>query len=280
VQDYYDNLKDQDFGAFASLDIEDDDSDIVIDSDSFDSELDDELNDYVADITMQPSTSGTQSKSGKKKGSKKKRREERKKIRADRKSRLDEAVNITEQLRSARRNFPAETLSILEKVNNQIHRFVLDQTDIQEYHLASMPASVRGLCQLMAKRYHLVSKSRGKNRHKITILYRTQNTYVPNNWKSLPKEVTDTFGVSKPKLGPERSSRQTTPKTGRGAAVPRVGEVIGSTAKPISNTNIGHKMLQSMGWKSGEGLGSENNKGSVSAVEIVVRGKRTGLGIE
>jgi hypothetical protein len=32
-----------------------------------------------------------------------------------------------------------------------------------------------------------------------------------------------------------------------------------SASKPISDDNIGNKMLKKMGWKSGEGLGANND---------------------
>jgi G-patch domain len=37
-------------------------------------------------------------------------------------------------------------------------------------------------------------------------------------------------------------------------------------------------MMEKMGWKSGEGLGTESNKGIVEPIQHVVRYSRAGLG--
>jgi len=46
----------------------------------------------------------------------------------------------------------------------------------------------------------------------------------------------------------------------------------------ISDSNKGFKMLAKMGWKEGEGLGSENNQGIVEPIKIEQRVERAGLG--
>ena len=42
-----------------------------------------------------------------------------------------------------------------------------------------------------------------------------------------------------------------------------------STSTPISEDNIGNKMLRKMGWKSGEGLGA-NNDGITEPVSVIL----------
>ena len=50
-----------------------------------------------------------------------------------------------------------------------------------------------------------------------------------------------------------------------------------SVDKEISETNVGHKMLAKMGWKSGEGLG-KSKQGISKPVTVEVHGKNRGLG--
>ncbi|VDI56706.1 G patch domain-containing protein 2 [Mytilus galloprovincialis] len=52
---------------------------------------------------------------------------------------------------------------------------------------------------------------------------------------------------------------------------------VGDEASPIPETNIGNKMLQSMGWKPGSGLGAEG-EGIQTPVLAYRRLRRTGLG--
>lgn len=59
---------------------------------------------------------------------------------------------------------------------------------------------------------------------------------------------------------------------------PKIGSVVGQKAEPICTSNIGHKMLLKMGWKTGDSLGLSSEKGVVSAIDVVIRGKRSGLG--
>lgn len=64
------------------------------------------------------------------------------------------------------------------------------------------------------------------------------------------------------------------------ANTPKIGSVVGSKAEPICQSNVGHKMLLKMGWKSGESLGLISEKVSVSAIDVVIRVKRSGLGTQ
>lgn len=47
--------------------------------------------------------------------------------------------------------------------------------------------------------------------------------------------------------------------------------------EPIADSNIGHKILQKLGWTKGQGLGS-NNDGMALPLPLTIRKKRTGLG--
>lgn len=52
---------------------------------------------------------------------------------------------------------------------------------------------------------------------------------------------------------------------------------VGSEARPLESSNLGHKMLAKMGWKVGDSLGANNN-GIIDPIQAVVRQKNRGLG--
>ncbi|KAI8898710.1 G-patch domain-containing protein, partial [Globomyces pollinis-pini] len=61
------------------------------------------------------------------------------------------------------------------------------------------------------------------------------------------------------------------------AAQPKMGDVVGAKAIPISENNFGHRMLLKMGWTPGQSLGASND-GIVQPIQAVIRSKRGGLG--
>jgi G-patch domain len=63
------------------------------------------------------------------------------------------------------------------------------------------------------------------------------------------------------------------------AAKPRMGDVVGDRAKPLTDSNLGHRMLMKMGWTPGVALGAEAN-GILDPITATIRSKRGGLGGE
>lgn len=53
--------------------------------------------------------------------------------------------------------------------------------------------------------------------------------------------------------------------------------VVGESATPIPESNMGNRMLQSMGWSPGMGLGPEG-RGITEPIRAMQRPKGTGLG--
>ena len=56
------------------------------------------------------------------------------------------------------------------------------------------------------------------------------------------------------------------------------GEIVGEDAPEIGKDNIGRRLLEKLGWSSGEGLGAHGNKGISEPVLAVVKKNKTGLG--
>ena len=67
-----------------------------------------------------------------------------------------------------------------------------------------------------------------------------------------------------------------TPTKGGMKKVVLTPPVVGSTAAPISDSNVGHQLLQKMGWVGG-GLGA-NEQGITNPIPAYYKQKRTGLG--
>ena len=56
------------------------------------------------------------------------------------------------------------------------------------------------------------------------------------------------------------------------------GQEVGCSAPPIQEHNLGHKMLQSLGWSPGQGLG-RNGSGIINPVQATMKRSKSGLGI-
>merc|ERR1719273_2638853 len=53
---------------------------------------------------------------------------------------------------------------------------------------------------------------------------------------------------------------------------------VASVEQPITSQNKGFKLLSSMGWKEGDGIGKDNNKGRLEPINAIQRAERSGLG--
>lgn len=56
-----------------------------------------------------------------------------------------------------------------------------------------------------------------------------------------------------------------------------ISGLVGENAQPISENNIGNRMLQNMGWTPGSGLGRDG-KGLAEPIQAMQRPKGLGLG--
>ena len=58
----------------------------------------------------------------------------------------------------------------------------------------------------------------------------------------------------------------------------REGEIVGAAAPELAAENVGNQLMRKLGWKPGEALGAQNNKGILQPVAHVVKNSRSGLG--
>lgn len=106
--------------------------------------------------------------------------------------------------------------------------------------------------------------------------------------KAFPPLPENLSGGSKvPGKGKERESRMKQKKANdswkgkdrQGHGIP-TGNIVGKSADPIGEENKGHKMLLKMGWGKGTALGRDGNTGIIDPVQVQIRQKRAGLGVE
>ncbi|KAJ3167066.1 hypothetical protein HDU88_002403 [Geranomyces variabilis] len=180
--------------------------------------------------------------------------------------------------------------SFLIAVNWQMRTFVqnLNSERSDSITLVAMPSGVRKLVKAMAVRYHLLLRTNGKGRHKVTVLIRTQRSEVPQNWnKVVEAVVADSGGKVSGNMrsaasfdsGPGgRKTPRKKPGAPDQAARPALGSIVGHGSAPVGQGNVGFSMLQKMGWMEGQALGVEGSGASVLPVEVLIRGKRSGLG--
>ncbi|KAJ3168716.1 hypothetical protein HDU87_000961 [Geranomyces variabilis] len=180
--------------------------------------------------------------------------------------------------------------SFLIAVNRQMRTFVqnLNSERTDSITLVAMPSGVRKLVKAMAVRYHLLLRTNGKGRHKVTVLIRTQRSEVPQNWNKIVEAVVADNGgkvsgnmrsAASFDLGPGgRKTPRKKPGAPDQAAKPALGSIVGHGSAPVGQGNVGFSMLKKMGWTEGQSLGAAGSGAGVLPVEVLIRGKRTGLG--
>jgi hypothetical protein len=177
------------------------------------------------------------------------------------------------------RKIGVDLVKYLQKLNLSIHDFVNDSSRPEYMMLPSMPGGIRRLVGYMAKLYHVLPKIHGKGNKKTTLIYRTRLSSSPENWKSIPHQIASQEQAVKGPIGKHKggpASKQSVKKAIVDAK-PRAGDVVGASAKPVGETNVGHRMMRLMGWSPGESLGSSKD-GLAEPIQVTVRAKRVGLG--
>ena len=172
---------------------------------------------------------------------------------------------------------PCPTLNFTPKdINRQISAFVRRTEDA---HLQFEPVS-RTMCRTIASlagAYNLDCSFEQKRRLPVAspLLRRTLLTRMPgddevtailrNHGRESPMALLNRFFLSK--AGSRSASHG-------GSCSATVEEQRPTT---LDDSNVGHRMLQVMGWKPGSGLGPERN-GIREPIEAVVRPRHLGLG--
>ena len=155
--------------------------------------------------------------------------------------------------------------------------------------LPPMDKADRKVVHDFANAFSLKSKSSGTARSRFPVLYKTQRSgRIVFDSQAIDRTVErlgrrflsrQDIGSSKFKSRGPRVSR-----TGGGGAGGgygggyRDGDIVGASAPELGAESKGHKMLEKLGWKTGDALGALGNKGIMQPVTHVVKTSKAGLG--
>ena len=132
----------------------------------------------------------------------------------------------------------------------------------------------------IAKHYNMKSSKIGKANHTSVVVEKIKKT----KWSSPNYSLIDQLMRQRPvfmridirRPREEQAAFERT-KTIRGKFHVKEGEIVGQNAPEIGNENIGRRMLEKLGWKSGEGLGIQGNKGISEPIFAKIKKNRSGL---
>lgn len=93
-------------------------------------------------------------------------------------------------------------------------------------------------------------------------------------YEKLYAEVYDTMH---PQLEPTPKEKHKTKKKQSKLIVNQIPSSKTLAFDPIDESNVGHKILEKIGWVKGQGLGS-NQEGMPEPISLVIRKKKSGLG--
>lgn len=166
------------------------------------------------------------------------------------------------------------SINSFAKINAMIESFLAD-TEHSTLTLPSMRKHDRAMVHNLANAYSLKSKSRGKGVTRFPILYKTSRSGQSVDHRRVSRLLHTPFGVMEDDMFDHRGLGRSGPR----ATVtprPREGTRVGGTAKKITQDNIGHRLLQTMGWSDGQGLG--RSEGRAEPVVATIKVTRSGLG--
>jgi len=153
----------------------------------------------------------------------------------------------------------------------QIRRFLADVGGRSTMVLPPMEKEDRMKVHRLASAFHMKSFSKGGGNGRYTTLSKTTMSGVNVNEKEIGRIVENGRGRY---LGPVGASK------GKSKTVmPRHkdGDEVGKAAPKIGQSNIGFKMLSSMGWTEGERIGASAD-GLHVPLTAVIKNTKLGLG--
>lgn len=164
--------------------------------------------------------------------------------------------------------------SSFAEIRVMIEQFLLDDGHTT-LALPPMKKHDRAMVHNLADAYQLKSKSRGKGQDRSPVLYKTARSGESVDHKRITRLVRTPFGqVDDDAFVPRGIGRAARPEL---APRHREGTRVGHGAKEISEDNVGHRLLRSMGWTTGQGLG--HSQGRAEPVVATLKMTRSGLGM-
>ncbi|KAG1854352.1 hypothetical protein C8R48DRAFT_721675 [Suillus tomentosus] len=144
-------------------------------------------------------------------------------------------------------------------LEKQIRRFISDTSGKNNMVLPPMNKASRKEVHELANSFNLKSQSKGKGTGRYTTLIKSTNIRAINERKV--KSVMKKHG-------------------GRFDTVPRHkdGDEVGKAAPKIEQTNVGFRMLASMGWAEGDRIGGDASTGIDAPLTAIIKNTKLGLG--
>jgi len=165
---------------------------------------------------------------------------------------------------------------------HQIRQF-LQKSSSEKFTFPAMNRHMRLVIHKFAEVCGITSESHGKEGRRSVTIYRAPC------WK-LPRDETIQEILSQVGLGKDTKKTNKKQKKAATFSMPTAStysvrgrkELERSLAVDIGEDNIGHRMLQSMGWSKGQSLGHPNREeaGLKQPVQVRIRPPRAGLGSE
>ncbi|KAG1889924.1 hypothetical protein F4604DRAFT_1707448 [Suillus subluteus] len=168
-------------------------------------------------------------------------------------------------MRAAARLDPRELSEIQNAIvdmvtlEKQIRRFISDTSGKNNMVLPPMNKASRKEVHVLANSFNLKSQSKGKGKGRYTTLIKSTNMRAIDERKV--KSVMKKHG-------------------GRFDTVPRHkdGDEVGKAAPKIGETNVGFRMLASMGWAEGDRIGGDASTGIDAPLMAIIKNTKLGLG--
>lgn len=181
-------------------------------------------------------------------------------------------------MRAAARLDPTAALSIAPRaivdvvsLEAQMRRFAEDDRGRPSMALPPMDKWMRKRVHEMASAFGLGSVSKGGGSARYTTLIKTRATGMgvkEGRLNALMKRYRRADGRGEGK-GRDR---------GEGVPKHREGDEVGKAAPKIGESNIGFKMLASMGWSEGDRIGGTDSVGIEAPLTAIIKHSKLGLG--
>ncbi|WFD30265.1 squalene synthetase-like protein [Malassezia sp. CBS 17886] len=154
----------------------------------------------------------------------------------------------------------------------------LEQQEHSTLAFPPMPKNARAIVHSLAAVHGLKSQSHGKGASRRAVLRKKAHSGKHIDHAAIQRLRNAPMDVLGGQLV-QRGSLRLRPRAAGADAAPRnrEGGQVGGNAQKISEDNIGHQLLRSMGWSLGTGLG--HTGGIAEPVTATIKTSRTGLGM-
>lgn len=174
-----------------------------------------------------------------------------------------------------------EGMTIME-IGKEFESFL--GSEAEEKSFPPMDKRRRKMIHEIAADFNLKTKSigAGNNRYTKVIKTRTTTRWMENKFAARARKMNLGFFPRTDSTAKGKKVLRVASRAGGGGNSAGVryrdGDIVGGAAPEIGVENRGRAMLEKMGWTSGMGLGTLDNKGILTPITHVVKNTKTGLG--